>query len=111
VVPAYSVNGANWMDYVENDGADVFSASDTACTGSEVGYDACIHGGEIRKVVVAGVASCTDLSLSDVLSAFQWTCVVKNGGAAPRGRRGVRDDGRGWRGTALVNRPGIAVNE
>src|ERR1700683_3846913 len=59
VQPVYPNNGLNWTSYVKNDGADIFSASDTACAGTETGFAGCLHGGQMRKVVLTGVASCS----------------------------------------------------
>lgn len=85
VVAAYSSNGSNWNDYVKYDGADIYSALDVACAGSEAGAvsmpGGCIHGGEMRKVSITGVSSCSGLSLTDALGVFTWRCVVKGGTA------------------------------
>lgn len=67
------------MKYVKNDGADVFSASDTACAGTETGYAGCIHAGQMRKVQLPGITSCAGLSMTDALGVFVWSCLVKNG--------------------------------
>jgi hypothetical protein len=80
VGPVYPNHGANWMDYVKNDGTDVYSATDTTCTGSETHYYDCIHGGEKRKVAT-WLTSCSGLSLSDSLGAFDWSCSVTSGNA------------------------------
>jgi hypothetical protein len=80
VVAAYS-NGSNWNDYIKNDGADIYNATNTACAGTENGYDLCMNGGEMRKVVITGVTSCAGLTMTDNLAIFNWTCVV-NGGTA-----------------------------
>ena len=83
VEAAYPNNGSDWNDYVKNDGANVYAATDTACDGTEAGYygSACVHGGEKRKVVVHGTASCAGLSIADNLGAFDWTCVDTSGTA------------------------------
>ncbi len=81
VVPAYLDNGANWLDYVLRDGSGVTDASDAPCTGSELGYTACIHGGEIREVIVPGATSCAGVAATDALAAFTWTCEQRNGSA------------------------------
>lgn len=71
----YPANGANWNDYVKNDGANIWAATDTACVGDEVGgYSKCIHGGERRVVAVAGAQSCSGLTAADNLKAFDWRC-------------------------------------
>ena len=71
----YPNNGGNWNDYVKNDGANSFSATDTACTGTETGgYTVCLHGGEMRKVDVIGKSACNGLTAVDALDAFNWVC-------------------------------------
>src|ERR1700677_583681 len=81
VQPVYPVNGLNWNSYVKNDGVDIFSGSGTACTGAEVGFAACLHGGQMRMAQLPGVSSCLGLSMTDSLGVFVWYCVVKNGTA------------------------------
>ncbi len=74
-VMALYTSAANWNDYLRNDGASLFQASNTACTGTETGdHNVCLHGGELRAVVVAGRSSCAGLSAADALGAFDWTC-------------------------------------
>ncbi len=91
VSPLYSSAGSNWNDYVKNDGADIFSATGTACTGSETGtvtngsvtysgYRLCLHGGEFRKVAVSSRSSCTGLTASDSASALNWICRADSSG-------------------------------
>lgn len=71
----YSTNGSAWNDYVKNDGVDIYTASDTACAGTETGgYRACLHGGELRTFTVTGVTSCAGLAAEDALGAFDWVC-------------------------------------
>jgi hypothetical protein len=81
VVAPYPAHGSNWLDYVVNDGSGVTSASGAPCTGTELGYTACIHGGEVREVAVPGVSSCAGLAATDALAAFAWTCEVRDGRA------------------------------
>jgi hypothetical protein len=81
VAPTYPENGSQWNSYVLNDGFDVFGARDLPCSGYEIGYDRCIHGGEARSVVVPGLHDCEDLALHDALGAFNWTCRTVNGTA------------------------------
>ena len=109
VGPAYPVNGAQWMDYVKNDGADAFGATDTACAGTELGATACLHGGELRKVPLPGVYSCTGLALADVLGAFDWACRLEAGVATfyttgLQTGRGLKDlvNASGWKSEAVV---------
>ncbi|MEW5851312.1 MAG: hypothetical protein AB2A00_21165 [Myxococcota bacterium] len=73
--PAYELNGSNWNDYVVNDGPDAFTASDTACPRDVVTSTSdCLHGGELRKVVIPGATSCQGLALQDALGLFNWEC-------------------------------------
>jgi hypothetical protein len=67
-------NGAQWLSFIKNDGANIFSASNTACAGTEVGLNACLHGGELLKFVVPGLSSCSGLTAADSLGAFNWVC-------------------------------------
>ena len=86
--PAYPTNGANWNSYVANDGVHTrYTQTDAPCSvtvqadpadsppanGTYTGYLQCIHGGEIRKTQVSGFSSCTNLTASDSLGAFDWT--------------------------------------
>jgi hypothetical protein len=83
VTPVYSGNG-NWMDYVKNDepNKDVFSQTNDACDGSEVGiHSVCIHGGEKLQVPLGAVSSCSNLEAVDTLDAFQWECKLVLGQA------------------------------
>ena len=82
VSPLYPTNGADWNDYVKNNGGTIYSADDTACAGTETGgYSACLHGGEMRVAAVTGKSSCTALTASDALGAFDWTCDASTGTA------------------------------
>ncbi|HNH09647.1 MAG TPA: hypothetical protein PK683_14195, partial [Leptospiraceae bacterium] len=74
-VSSVYTGNSNWNDYVKNDGSSLLNATNTACTGSETGgYRACIHGGEIRKITLTGLSSCTGITASDALKAFNWIC-------------------------------------
>ncbi len=79
VTAAYPTNGANWNSYVKNDGTTLTSALDTACAGTELGYNLCLHGGEMRRVIVTGVPSCSGLTLTDSLGVFTWSCETRSG--------------------------------
>lgn len=71
----YLLNGVNWNDYVRNDNTSAFNATGAAADGTETGgYSAVIHGGEMRSVEVQGHAACGDLTATDSLGAFYWTC-------------------------------------
>ncbi len=74
--PLYPKNGAAWNDYVINDGPDIFSAQDVACTASTgASYMDCVHGGEMRSVEVLGQSDCAPLTAQDSLTALRWACV------------------------------------
>ncbi len=79
VTPLYPRNGADWNDYVKNDGANRYSASDTATDGGEAGgYSAVLHGGEMRSLALPGINGCGGLSAQDDLEAFTWVCLAGN---------------------------------
>ncbi len=40
----------------------------------ETHRSACFHAGEKRRVTIPHLSSCTDVSATDALSAFEWTC-------------------------------------
>ena len=79
ITPLYSTNGADWNDYVEDDGSDTYSATDTPCDAAS--SSACFHGGEMRLIELSGVTSCFGITASDSLSAFNWTCDSSTGSA------------------------------
>lgn len=70
VAAAYSI-APNWMDYVDK------VNTNSSCSGSELTYNDCIHGGEVKRVST-GQLSCASLFASDFLGAFNWTCVMEN---------------------------------
>ena len=74
VSPFYA-NGTSWNDYIKNDGSDIYTAGNIACDGTEASSDACIHAGEMRAFTVTGKSSCTNLTATDSLGAFEWACV------------------------------------
>jgi len=79
VQPVYA-NAPNWNDYVKNDGATRYAATGTVCAGTEFGgYNACLHGGELRKAVIANRNSCDGLTAADNLGAFTWHCRTSGG--------------------------------
>ncbi|MDH5378577.1 MAG: hypothetical protein OEX00_09660, partial [Gammaproteobacteria bacterium] len=79
VLPAIA-NAPLWNDYVEHVTDDQLgSVQPAACL--QVGYNtACRHGGELRKFVISQASTkgftngCTDVQVSDNLSAFNWIC-------------------------------------
>lgn len=76
VTAKYPTNGSFWLDYVKDDGDERTSATDTACDAATDGprYDACVHGGEVRKVALPTLASCAGVAATDSLGAFDWIC-------------------------------------
>lgn len=110
VSPIYASQGANWNDYVINNGTTIFNGTGAACTGTETnGYLSCLHGAEMKKVVVSGASSCADLSISDSLDAFIWTCQVVSGTAtfysvALKPFKGLKDliNGTSWRNMSVT---------
>lgn len=68
-------NNTNWNDYLANDGADIFTATDTACNpASGTWYNDCLNGGFFRSVEVTGRGVCAGLTATDSLGAFNWAC-------------------------------------
>ncbi|HEX4923024.1 MAG TPA: right-handed parallel beta-helix repeat-containing protein, partial [Bdellovibrionales bacterium] len=107
-VAALYSNGTNWNDYVKNDGADVYHASNVACDVNAAGLDSyfdCIHGGEKRKIELTGTNSCTGLVINEAGGAFDWICSVEGGVATYmtvglKSTKGLADlinaGGNGW---------------
>ncbi|MCM2278114.1 MAG: right-handed parallel beta-helix repeat-containing protein [Oligoflexia bacterium] len=58
----------NWNDYA------VTATPTSACTGAELGYFACLHGGEMKRVDLAAAPSCAGYAVADELEAFEWAC-------------------------------------
>ena len=75
VSPLYSANGFDWNDYVQ--GSDITNATDTTCYADT--DTACLHGGEIRMVELTSETSCTGITASDALGAFDWSCDESTG--------------------------------
>lgn len=83
VQKVYPTNGAGWNDYVVR--SDLTKSenaqADTACAPiASTKYFDCVHAGEKLKVRT-GKATCTGLTISETLSAFQWTCDAGSGEA------------------------------
>ncbi len=71
VQPLY-VAAPNWLDWVE--GATPTDPNSAACSGNEIGWNACVPGGERRSVDLPGITSCAGWSAADTLAAFNWVC-------------------------------------
>jgi len=98
----YNTNGADWNDYVR--GGNITNATDTACDAAT--DTACVHAGEVRVVEATGLSSCTGITASDALGAFNWTCddstspvrVISNGFSSGFGLANLLDFATpGWR--------------
>lgn len=77
----FPANGADWNDYVRNDGSTALDATDVACDAAADGprYSACLHAGEMRAIELTGETSCAGLTAVDALGAFDWQCVDDGG--------------------------------
>lgn len=67
----------NWNDYLSNDGSKIYTATQTVCPGNTAsleGYNTCINGGLIQKIVIPIVLDCTKIKANDYLTAFEWSC-------------------------------------
>lgn len=84
--------GVNWNDYVKNDQASIYTASDTAATGTETGSytEAVIHGGEMRAISLPALSTCPGMAATDALGAFDWAC-VEIGGNVQMVSTGLKD--------------------
>lgn len=79
VQPLYS-NAASWMRFVKNDGVDEYSASNAYCTNDDASTQAgCLHGGEYRTILLQHLNTCENVSATDDLGLFDWTCIDNNG--------------------------------
>jgi hypothetical protein len=80
VDPIFPVNGARWNDYVRND--DPFlhprHQDDEACTPGDLGRNACVHAGELKRVTTS-LTTCDDYYASDDLGLFAWFCEGEGG--------------------------------
>jgi hypothetical protein len=85
-VAARFSNAQHWNDYARRCAAGNNSCASgmpaenaTACAGTETGgANACIHGGDRRKVATVETA-CTGITASDSLGAFDWSCELVGG--------------------------------
>ncbi len=75
VTALYPNEGSKWMDWVKKSPTETSGATDAACDVSNIG-DGCLHGGERRKLPLTGLSSCTGITASDSLSAFEWECDI-----------------------------------
>ncbi|MBT4761019.1 MAG: hypothetical protein HOO06_04910 [Bdellovibrionaceae bacterium] len=77
VDPVYPTNGMNWNDYIDNGNSSItaFEQSGVACDATGNGFQTCIHGGELKKVVATGTGDCSSYYAYDNLGAFSWECI------------------------------------
>lgn len=69
--PSYS----NWNDYLVNNGAKFYNANQSVCVpATNYGFNACINGALVQKIVITGINDCSRLKASDQLNAFRWAC-------------------------------------
>ncbi|MFK8139189.1 MAG: fibronectin type III domain-containing protein [Bdellovibrionales bacterium] len=80
-VEAVYPTNPNWNDYVGNTNPSLskFHQTDTACVTSTQGYDACIHSGEKLKLSLSPIDSCSNISATDDLGLFNWSCELIGG--------------------------------
>lgn len=120
VAPAYAA-ATNWNTYVpvSDSSANELSQQDLNCSGSETGYEKCLHGGEVRRVNVPGQNSCIGLTIEEELDVFDWACDTIFGQAAFYSRRlkegkGLKDllTMSGWRqNRVMVRRDGVVIGQ
>ncbi|MGE4232822.1 MAG: hypothetical protein AB7F43_05770 [Bacteriovoracia bacterium] len=78
-------NAIDWLDFirVSNKTLEPWQQADVACDGTEGGYNDCVHGGLMKKVIVNSCNTCTNLSLTTSNPGlFDWVC-DDNGGSGP----------------------------
>lgn len=89
VEPTFST-AEKWNQYVENNAVTPYGGTGLACdgdgtidggarAGETANWNACLNGGELRKVVLSHLSSCQGLELIESLDAFEWTCAVESG--------------------------------
>ncbi len=95
-----------WNTYVSYSGGPLLAIDGSACSASPT-YRDCVHAGELRRLDLTDVTSCTGVTAVDSLAAFTWSCVetgsgvslISSGLAPGRGLRDLLDF------TAVVLRP------
>lgn len=68
---------SNWNDYLLNDGSKFYNATQTVCPGNTIssdGFNSCINGGLVQKIIIPYAISCDRIKTIDFLSTFQWHC-------------------------------------
>jgi hypothetical protein len=88
VGPLYpSANPPMWNEWVVNDGPDPFSATGVACNFMSMQSTraaACVHSSELRVFRAPSLTSCSGVSVSDALGAFDWQCDLDAGAVRVR---------------------------
>lgn len=64
---------ANWNDYLSKDGAKSYNGTGAACA-TPTGFNTCVNGGLIQKMVIPEVINCNRIKIQDSLSVFRWSC-------------------------------------
>ncbi len=113
-------NGAKWNDYIQAstsampvagwNASTVFGLANTACNAASYPQPwQCVHAGELRSAALTGSSSCSGLTYSDTLGAFNWVCTVISGTTYIRSLglksgKGLRDlvDSSGWKANQLT---------
>lgn len=68
---------SNWNDYLLNNGTKYYNADQTVCPGNIAGingFNSCINGGLVQKIVIPQVINCNSIKAFDGLSVFKWSC-------------------------------------
>ncbi len=77
VEPFFSA-APNWNDWILKSNVDGYLSANAACnaanSAANIRHSECMHGGEMRKVAPPNQTSCTGLTATDSLNAFNWVC-------------------------------------
>ncbi|MBL7714082.1 MAG: hypothetical protein JNL01_01360 [Bdellovibrionales bacterium] len=72
VAPQFA-SAPHWNSYY------VTATPSNPCVGTEVGRNACRHGGDRRAILAGDAVNCTGITADDSLGAFDWTCTMISG--------------------------------
>lgn len=77
-ISAQHSNGANLLQWIENNNSNVYdSANNVVCDHTSISKRSdCLHGGTLLQMVLTNYSTCTGLTASDTLNAFNWECYV-----------------------------------
>ncbi len=101
--------GAQWLEFVANDGPDPFSGSGALCdvdVDGPRGYLECLHAGELRQVALPMIADCGGLVAHDSSLALAWHCYASDSGIVFRSLRTY--EGRGLADLLIPDGSGFA---